>query len=144
MTAASGGEAADDSADLYSAYSVELTEPGPVLDGSDGSGSGTDTGTGTGTDSGSGSGDGGGVIVDDDGQSWCPTPDEGVSPTNDHKKKKKTKVLVCHYPPGNPANRHTIAIAAPAVKAHINNHHDTLGPCPAPDNDEIYQECPAQ
>ena len=42
------------------------------------------------------------------------------------------KVTICHIPPGNPSNAHTITIAAPAVPAHVANHGDTLGPCPQP------------
>jgi len=41
-----------------------------------------------------------------------------------------TKVDVCHRPPGNPANAKTINIGLSAVKAHVNNHGDTLGACP--------------
>ena len=33
--------------------------------------------------------------------------------------KKMDKVLVCHVPPGNPANCHTICIAYAAVQAHL-------------------------
>jgi hypothetical protein len=39
------------------------------------------------------------------------------------------KVVVCHVPPGNPKNRHTIEIGQSAVPAHL-AHGDTLGPCP--------------
>jgi hypothetical protein len=39
-----------------------------------------------------------------------------------------TKVVICHYPPGNPGNRHTIEVGQPAVQAHM-AHGDTLGPC---------------
>jgi hypothetical protein len=39
------------------------------------------------------------------------------------------KVLICHIPPGNPENAHTISVAAAAVPAHL-AHGDTLGPCP--------------
>jgi hypothetical protein len=39
------------------------------------------------------------------------------------------KVAVCHIPPGNPANMHTIIVGEPAVKAHL-AHGDTLGACP--------------
>jgi hypothetical protein len=39
------------------------------------------------------------------------------------------KVTLCHIPPGNPANAHTITVGAPAVPAHL-AHGDTLGPCP--------------
>ena len=40
------------------------------------------------------------------------------------------KVVICHYPPGNPGNRHTIDVGQPAVSAHL-AHGDTLGPCPS-------------
>ncbi len=39
------------------------------------------------------------------------------------------KVTICHIPPGNPENAHTITVAQPAVNAHL-AHGDTLGPCP--------------
>jgi hypothetical protein len=40
------------------------------------------------------------------------------------------KVVVCHYPPGNPANFHTISVGEAAVTAHL-NHGDELGACPS-------------
>jgi len=40
------------------------------------------------------------------------------------------KVVICHYPPGNPGNRHTIEVGQPAVSAHM-AHGDKLGPCPS-------------
>lgn len=42
------------------------------------------------------------------------------------------KVTICHIPPGNPDNAHTITVGAPAVPAHIAEHGDTIGPCPEP------------
>lgn len=39
------------------------------------------------------------------------------------------KVLVCHIPPGNPANAHSICVGQPAVKAHVEHHGDGLGAC---------------
>ncbi len=39
------------------------------------------------------------------------------------------KVMICHAPPGNPDNQHTITIGTPAVRAHL-DHGDTLGTCP--------------
>jgi fibro-slime domain-containing protein len=41
------------------------------------------------------------------------------------------KYLLCHVPPGNPGNAHTIVIAKPAIlNAHLRNHDgDHLGPC---------------
>ena len=39
------------------------------------------------------------------------------------------KVTLCHIPPGNPDNAHTITVGASAVPAHL-AHGDTLGSCP--------------
>jgi hypothetical protein len=40
------------------------------------------------------------------------------------------KVDLCHVPPGNPANAHTINISVNAVSSHLNNHAgDHLGEC---------------
>jgi len=39
------------------------------------------------------------------------------------------KVIICHHPPGNPANAHTIVVDESAVPAHL-AHGDTMGPCP--------------
>jgi hypothetical protein len=38
------------------------------------------------------------------------------------------KVSICHIPPGNPENAHTIVVGAPAVPAHL-AHGDTAGAC---------------
>jgi hypothetical protein len=46
----------------------------------------------------------------------------------DDKKKDNDKVTICHFPPGNPDNAHTITIGKPALKAHL-AHGDTIGPC---------------
>jgi len=40
------------------------------------------------------------------------------------------EVCLCHVPPGNPANAHTICVGEPAAASHL-RHGDTLGPCPA-------------
>jgi hypothetical protein len=37
-------------------------------------------------------------------------------------------VTICHFPPGNPGNAHTIRVGAPAVRAHM-AHGDHLGAC---------------
>ncbi|MGH7572594.1 MAG: carboxypeptidase-like regulatory domain-containing protein [Gemmatimonadota bacterium] len=42
------------------------------------------------------------------------------------------QVTICHVPPGNPDNAHTIVVGAPAVPAHL-NHGDFEGEC---DGDE--------
>lgn len=39
------------------------------------------------------------------------------------------KVTICHIPPGNPANAHTIMVSVNALDAHL-AHGDTRGPCP--------------
>jgi hypothetical protein len=39
------------------------------------------------------------------------------------------KVTICHIPPGNPENAHTIVVGAPAVPAHLANHGDSVGEC---------------
>lgn len=41
----------------------------------------------------------------------------------------KEKVEVCHIPPGNPGNAHTINVNGNALKAHL-GHGDTEGECP--------------
>ena len=38
------------------------------------------------------------------------------------------KVTICHRPPGNPSNAHTISVSENAVAAHM-KHGDTIGPC---------------
>jgi hypothetical protein len=42
-------------------------------------------------------------------------------------------VKICHYPPGNPGNRHEITIDASALNAH-QAHGDTVGACPPAGN----------
>jgi hypothetical protein len=42
----------------------------------------------------------------------------------------QTKVSICHIPPGNPGNAHSITVGEPAVPAHL-AHGDSLGGCPA-------------
>jgi hypothetical protein len=39
------------------------------------------------------------------------------------------KVTICHIPPGNPDNAHTITISENAWKAHHENHGDYMGEC---------------
>src|SRR4051812_39413485 len=39
------------------------------------------------------------------------------------------KVLICHIPPGNPANAHEICVGEPAVAAHVSHHGDSIGAC---------------
>ena len=39
------------------------------------------------------------------------------------------KTTICHIPPGNPSNAHTICVGNAAVPAHVKNHGDPIGPC---------------
>jgi hypothetical protein len=39
------------------------------------------------------------------------------------------KTTICHIPPGNPANAHTICVGNPAVPHHIQHHGDYVGIC---------------
>jgi outer membrane protein assembly factor BamB len=52
------------------------------------------------------------------------------------------KVQICHIPPGNPANAHTIEIAAAGVPAHL-AHGDSEGECEA-QNPEEQNDPPTQ
>jgi hypothetical protein len=42
-----------------------------------------------------------------------------------------SKVLICHIPPGNPANAHSICVGPPAWPPHHQLHGDTMGACPS-------------
>ena len=46
------------------------------------------------------------------------------------------KVTICHIPPGNVDNAHTITVGKPALKAHL-AHDDVLGSCDDADLSEI-------
>ncbi len=43
------------------------------------------------------------------------------------------KTAVCHIPPGNPDNAHTIVIADSAVDRHVSQHGDSIGACESND-----------
>lgn len=43
--------------------------------------------------------------------------------------KNKKKVIICHVPPGNPENAHTISISKNALHTHLTHHPDYDGPC---------------
>lgn len=49
----------------------------------------------------------------------------GVSSSNAF---ASSKVTICHIPPGNPENAHTITVSESAVAAHT-AHGDSLGGC---------------
>jgi hypothetical protein len=61
----------------------------------------------------------------DHGDSLGPCPEDGGPPDDQYAE----KVLICHIPPGNPENAHTLSVSVNAVPAHL-AHGDTEGPCP--------------
>ena len=46
------------------------------------------------------------------------------------------KVTICHIPPGNVENAHTITIGKPALRAHL-AHHDVMGACEDADLSDV-------
>ena len=38
------------------------------------------------------------------------------------------KIIICHVPPGNPENAHSIEISVAALQTHL-NHGDSIGDC---------------
>ena len=57
-----------------------------------------------------------------------PTPPPPPPPGDDDDDDGEEKVCLCHIPPGNPSNAHTICVGEPAVPAHL-AHGDYLGEC---------------
>ncbi len=58
------------------------------------------------------------------------TPPPSGPPTGSHPDPdKNNKVLICHVPPGNPENAHTISISVNALHTHLTHHDDYDGPC---------------
>jgi hypothetical protein len=51
-----------------------------------------------------------------------------IPPDDDTDEPKVGKALICHIPPGNPDNRHTISVGQGAVNSHL-GHGDILGSC---------------
>ncbi|MBZ0326974.1 MAG: hypothetical protein K8F54_05170 [Altibacter sp.] len=49
------------------------------------------------------------------------------------------KIAICHIPPGNPANAHTIVISVNALPAHL-AHGDAIGQC-NPCTDPSHPDC---
>jgi hypothetical protein len=39
------------------------------------------------------------------------------------------KTTICHIPPGNPSNAHTLCVSNAAVRAHMDNHLDLMVEC---------------
>ena len=54
-------------------------------------------------------------------------PSRAYDPNN------RKKVVICHFPPGNPANYQTISISVNSLDTHVDHHSDTFavdGVCP--------------
>lgn len=80
--------------------------------------------------------------VDDESMYLTGTEESAVTTANGQPAcTNPKKTLVCHIPPGNPANAHEICVGNPAVEPHQTHHGDFLGPCvpddepPPPDDD---------
>jgi hypothetical protein len=54
------------------------------------------------------------------------------------------KVLICHIPPGNPDNAHTICVSQHAVETHQSHHGDLIGACDDGGEDPPEDEDPPQ
>ena len=54
------------------------------------------------------------------------------------------KVLICHIPPGNPDNAHTICVSQHAVETHQSHHGDLVGACDDGGEDPPEDEDPPQ
>jgi hypothetical protein len=52
------------------------------------------------------------------------------------------KVCLCHVPPGNPADAHTICVGTPAARTHL-GHGDSLGVCPVVCGGSVGNTCAA-
>lgn len=68
-----------------------------------------------------------GELPDDPNQPVSGDDDDSELASEDHGKKNK-KVSICHVPPGNPEDAHTLSVASAAVDAHL-AHGDSLGEC---------------
>src|SRR5262249_30087329 len=72
----------------------------------------------------------GGTISDDPTMYMTGTEELAVtSPTGQVTCTNPKKVLICHIPPGNPANAHDICVGMRAVAPHQAQHGDTIGAC---------------
>lgn len=62
---------------------------------------------------------------------WTAKAEQASAEPDFEGKKDPKKCTICHVPPGNPPNAHTITIGCSAVDPHMRNHPgDCLGPCP--------------
>ncbi len=57
----------------------------------------------------------------------CPA-EQACMPVEDDGEDHDDRVTICHFPPGNPGNVHTLVVGESATGAHL-RHGDELGPC---------------
>jgi len=69
---------------------------------------------------------GGGDASEEDGSNPALSGDELNGATSED---ASGKITICHVPPGNPANAHTIVVGAPAWNGHRHHRGDHLGAC---------------
>ena len=72
-----------------------------------------------------------------DGETYpnrCVAAEAGVSV--EHGGKCEREIPICHFPPGNPGNFHTILVEEEDVRAHLMNHGDHRGPCRGDEGDD--------
>ena len=55
--------------------------------------------------------------------------EEGSASCKDDSDDKNKKIEICHVPPGNPENAHTLKISLNSIGAHLAHSTDYLGPC---------------
>jgi hypothetical protein len=77
------------------------------------------------------------AVPDPGGDPALPAPPVTKADTTCHNGKK---ALICHFPPGNPDNMHTLCVGWPAVPAHVAEHQDTLGACAGQDPNQAVEE----
>lgn len=64
------------------------------------------------------------TVADGDASANIDVDDDSGSVSTDD-----DDLVICHYPPGNPTNKHTISVSDNAWPAH-QKHGDTIGACP--------------
>jgi hypothetical protein len=72
-----------------------------------------------------------GISNNDPSMDLTGTESEPLASANGTLSCPASKDLICHYPPGNHANAHSICVGPPAWPPHRDQHGDTLGACGA-------------
>lgn len=67
--------------------------------------------------------------VDDDSMYLTGTEEAAVTVNGVVTCENPKKELICHIPPGNPDNAHSICVSKNAVETHQSHHGDPIGAC---------------